>query len=155
MSISRLLKRKPSLLSKLIKEERKKLCRFIPKHFFKDTVSGVYFPSIKSLFVILIFLAIFFILAHLEQILYWFDWHKLDFLVFRNLSLDSSYYQNLIAIHAGIGVIIFALVIFIAESLRGDETNDRARVLLKESYLFPLAVAEILVFLIFIFEVYA
>jgi len=130
--MSFLIKRKPRLLSKFIKDERKKLCRFTPKHFFKDIVSGVYFPSLKSFFFILIFPTIFFILAH------------------RRLSLDSNRYQNLIAIHAGIGAIIFALVIFIAESLRDDEAKDRARVLLKESYLFPLAVSEILVFFIFI-----
>jgi len=150
MLISRLLKREPRLLSKLIKEERKKFCRFATKHFFENIVSGVYFPSLKSFLVILIFPAVFFILAHLGQLLDWLGWHKLDFLVFRNLSLDSNHYQNLIAIHAGIGAIIFALVIFIAESLRDDEAKDRARVLLKESYLFPLAVTEILIFFLFI-----
>lgn len=52
---------------------------------------------------------------------------------------------NLIAIHAGIGVMIFALVIFIAESLR-EESKDVSRVLLKESFLWPLVVAELIAF---------
>ena len=66
------------------------------------------------------------------------------------LSFDSSnHFQNLIAIHSGIGAVIFALLIFVAESLRDDETKDRARVLLRESFLFPLTVLEILVFFIF------
>ncbi|MEK9147344.1 MAG: hypothetical protein AAB593_00280, partial [Patescibacteria group bacterium] len=55
----------------------------------------------------------------------------------------------MIAIHSGIGAVIFALLIFVAESLRDDDSKDRARVLLRESFLFPLTVLEILVFFIF------
>lgn len=58
--------------------------------------------------------------------------------------------DNLLIIHAGIGAIIIALLIFVAESLR-DEAKDRARVLLRESMLFPLALLEILVFFVFLF----
>jgi CRISPR type III-A-associated protein Csm2 len=83
-------------------------------------------------------------------VLAWFCLDKFSFINLQGLPQESNHYQNLITIHAGIGAIIFALVIFVAESLRDDEVKDRARVLLKESYLFPLAVAEILVFFIFI-----
>lgn len=54
---------------------------------------------------------------------------------------ESNHFQNLIAIVAGIGGIIFSLVIFVAESMK-DNTYT-ARVLLKVSYLWPLAVAEV------------
>lgn len=135
----------PSLLSRLIKSERKKFCRVPQKPFSK-----LYYPSFKSFFVILIIVVFFSLLAYLKQILYCFGCQDIDFFLFKSLSVDSNYYQNLIAIHAGIGAIIFALVIFIAESLRDDEAKDKARVLLRESYLFPLAVAEILIFFIFI-----
>lgn len=127
---------KSILLTKLIKQERKKVSRFAPKDFFKLLFSEVYIPSPKSFFLVLLFLLFFFVLARVWKI--------------ASLSQDSNHYQNLIAIHAGIGTIIFALIIFIAESLRDDEAKDKARVLLKESYLFPIAVAEILVFFVFI-----
>lgn len=61
---------------------------------------------------------------------------------------QSNQFQNLIAIHAGIGAIIFAVFIFIAENLRED--SERARVLLKASMLYPLTVLELLVFLIYL-----
>lgn len=138
------------LLTQLIKTEREKLCRFDTKNFFKTLFSEIYIPSFKSFFLILVLLGIFSILAHLGQVLAWFCLDKFSFINLQKLSQESNHYQNLIAIHAGIGAIIFALVIFVAESLRDDEVKDRARVLLKESYLFPLAVAEILVFFIFI-----
>jgi len=138
------------LLTQLIKTEREKLCRFDTRNFFKTLFSEIYIPSFRSFFLILVLLGIFFVLAHLGQVLAWFCLDKFSFLNLQGLSQESNHYQNLIAIHAGIGAIIFALVIFVAESLRDDELKDRARVLLKESYLFPLAVAEILVFFIFI-----
>ncbi|MBK7842910.1 MAG: DUF2214 family protein [Bdellovibrionales bacterium] len=59
--------------------------------------------------------------------------------------------DSLIAIHTGIGAIIFALLIFAAETLRDDLSKDRARVILRESFLYPLAVVEILVFFSFVF----
>lgn len=141
---------KNQLLTQRIKAEREKLCRFNTKSFFKTLFSEVYIPSFKSFFLILALLGMFFILAHLGQVIAWFCLDKFSSLNLQGLSQESNHYQNLIAIHAGIGAIIFALVIFVAESLRDDEVKDRARVLLKESYLFPLAVAEILVFFIFI-----
>jgi len=67
---------------------------------------------------------------------------------FIRVILEQNDFQNFIAIVAGIGTIIFALIIFIAESLRDD--SDRARVLLKESLLYPLTffgIAELLMFL--------
>ncbi len=140
------------LLSQLIKKEKEKLRRFDKKNYFKILLSDiknwfktlffeVYIPAPKSFFLIFILLGVFFVFAYcLEQILTWF---RLELPFFLSL-------QDLIAIHAGIGVIIFALIIFVAESLRDDEAKDKARVLLKESYLFPLTVAEILVFFTFI-----
>ncbi len=138
------------LLTQLIRTEREKLCRFDTRNFFKTLFSEIYIPSFKSFFLILILFGIFSIFGHLGQVLAWFCFDKFSFINLQGLSQESNHYQNLIAIHAGIGAIIFALVIFVAESLRDDEAKDGARVLLKESYLFPLAVAEILVFFIFI-----
>jgi len=133
--------RKSSLTTK-IKIELKNSCKQeTPLLFLKDWFEQIYLPSWQSVFTVFSLGAILFFLAH-------FDGFKLAFssLAFQN----SDHYQNLIAIHAGIGTIIFALLIFVAESLRDDETKDRARVLLRESFLFPLSVAEIVGFFIFI-----
>lgn len=133
--------RKSSLTTK-IKAELKNSCKQdTPLIFLRDWFEQIYLPSWQSVTTVFFLGAILFFLAH-------FDGFKLTFssLAFQN----SDHYQNLIAIHAGIGTIIFALLIFVAESLRDDETKDRARVLLRESFLFPLSVAEIVGFFIFI-----
>ncbi|RMD49975.1 MAG: hypothetical protein D6830_03735 [Ignavibacteria bacterium] len=150
MPITKLFTKKSHLLSSLIKEERKRLCRFNKKDYLKSLFSEIYIPSFKSFVLIFLVVFVLFILSRLSQILTLLHLDKFSFLGLQWVSKESNHYQNLIAIHAGIGAIIFALVIFIAESLRDDEAKDRARVLLRESYLFPLAVAEILIFLIFI-----
>ena len=117
----------------LIKAEKRKLIKSKEKQYFKELLSFIYLPTKTSFFTVLIIVVFFSALSY-----------------FLKSTLDDKYFRSLITIHAGIGIIIFALIIFIAESLRDDDTKDRARVLLKESYLFPLAVGEILVFFAFL-----
>jgi len=130
-----------SFLTTLIKREKKKLCKGLGFQRFRNLQEQIYFPSLQSFITVALISLLFFILSHCER-----------FNIFsKTLNFDfSNHYQNLIAIHAGIGAIIFALVIFIAESLRDDKATDKARVLLRESFLFPLVVGEILVFFNFI-----
>jgi hypothetical protein len=130
------------LLTDLIKTEREKLHPHKIKDRIKDSFSEIYYPSFKSFLIIVLLILPFLILSHPFR----YSLGTLEFLDFRT----SSHYQNMIAILTGIGVIIFALIIMIAESMRDDETRDRARILLKESFVFPLAVSEILAFFIFI-----
>jgi hypothetical protein len=146
-------------LSALIKEEKKKLRKIEKKNPILFFISQVYFPSKTTFFLISSIVCLFFLITHFmcdlsSYVLSFIEnvgMGKYEFLVaMPQINLDSNHYQNLIAIHAGIGTIIFALIIFIAESLRDDDVKDRSRVLLKESFLFPLAVAEILVFFLFI-----
>lgn len=104
----------------------------------KRWIEQLYYPSWASVITVAVTTTMLFILAHV------------DIPHMQMLSFDSSdHFQNLIAIHSGIGAVIFALLIFVAESLRDDDTKDRARVLLRESFLFPLTVLEILVFFVF------
>ncbi len=104
----------------------------------KRWIEQLYYPSWASVITVAVTTAILFVLAHI------------NIPHLQMLSFDSSdHFQNLIAIHSGIGAVIFALLIFVAESLRDDDTKDRARVLLRESFLFPLTVLEILVFFVF------
>ena len=129
------------LLTYKLKQELKKSCKQEDHSSVKLYFEQLYLPSWQSVLFVLIIGAILFFLAHITKLGIIFDSLKY---------IDGNHYQNLIAIHAGIGAIIFALLIFIAESLRDDETKDRARVLLKESFLFPLTVAEIVGFFIFV-----
>lgn len=105
---------------------------------FKRWIEQLYYPSWISVITVIAVTVILFCLSHITIS----DMKMLSF-------DDSNHFQNLIAIHSGIGAVIFALLIFVAESLRDDDTKDRARVLLKESFLFPLTVLEILVFFVF------
>ncbi|MCK5057462.1 MAG: hypothetical protein KAT34_12440 [Candidatus Aminicenantes bacterium] len=124
-------------LVKLIKEKK-------TSKWWKDFFSWKYLliPSLRSFLSIFGFVFILFLLSH--DYGNWFAiGGKLKF-------LHDNHYQNLIVILAGIGTLIFALIIFTAESSRNDQTSDRARVLLKVNFLFPLTVGEILTFFIFI-----
>jgi hypothetical protein len=100
----------------------------------KDWIAQIYLPSWSSFVIIGLICGGLLTLAH--NVKFPLDW----------IVQDDNHYQNLIAVHAGIGAIIFSLVIFIAETLRDSESKDKARVLLKESLLFPLTISEILVF---------
>jgi hypothetical protein len=106
----------------------------------QNFITQLYYPSKKSIFVIIIFAAFLAVLSRLNFL----PFDKIPFLKFDT----SNQYQNLIAIHAGIGGIIIALLIFVAESFRED--TERARVLLKQSFLYPITVFEVLAFLIFV-----
>lgn len=123
-------------LSSRIDEELKKTRADLLKENLKSFITQLYRPTRASL---LVFFSVFvglFIVARLPD---------------RSspLSFDSSnHYQNLIAILAGIGTVVFALMIFVAESLR--DSADRAKILLKQSWLFPLTVISISSLVIFL-----
>lgn len=119
-----------SSLSYLIEKRRKEL-KLRRKIFIP-----LYIPSYISLISMLAFFIISFLISHFVPLPF--------------ISEDNNIYQKFILIHTGISFVIFALIIFIAESLRDGETRDRAKVLLKETLLFPLVGIEILTFFIFL-----
>lgn len=59
------------------------------------------------------------------------------------ISSEDNHYQNLIAIHAGIGAVLIGLAFFVAQEIVKDNPY-KGLVLLKRSKFFPLLVAEIL-----------
>lgn len=133
----KLQKQKSELLTTKIRKDISKTWGGIKFERFRNLGEQLYYPSWLVLMIILGGTAVFYWLAHMPY------WHPLDF-------EKSGHFQNLIAIHAGVGAVIFALLIFVAESVRDDEAKDRARVLLRESFLFPLTVTEIASFFIYI-----
>lgn len=134
-------KEKPGFLSSSIKEERKKLCKRRKLDTLKNWWNQIYFPSWSSFFIVFIIIIMPFLFIFILQQLNRFP---------SMLLFDRYYSQNLVAILAGTSIIIFALIIFIAQSLREEETTDRARILLREGLLYPLTVAIILIFFTFI-----
>ncbi len=135
-----------NLLSVLVRQEIERSCKTSPKSFFTRWIEQIYTPSWKSLITVLVPILVLSGLSHTPDSWWPHFGLSLGALDFK----ESNHYQNLIAVLAGVGAIIFALIIFVAESVRDDETKDRARVYLRESMLFPLTVGEILVFLNFI-----
>jgi len=85
----------------------------------------IYYPSIQSLLFTIVLSSLIFCLPG------------------EKLSIESNYYQNFIAIHAGIGAIILAFLILVAETSDSGKSQDKARLILKETGLFPLATLEI------------
>ncbi len=112
------------------------------KPSFRSYFEQLYFPSLFSVLFIVSISCLFFAISRMSSFWYF----SIPMLTFDT----SSQFQNLIAIHAGTGAIIFASLSSVAESLRDDDTKDRARVLLRESFLFPLTVSEIMAFFIFV-----
>ena len=135
-----------SLKHRIDEYRRKKQKRSFSQEFtifFAD----LYFPSLKTTkFLIFVFILIL-SFSHLPTLLP-FRNSNLPFL--STIDKTSNFYQCLIAIHAAIGVIIFALIILIAESLR-DKTTNQGRVLLKATFLYPLVVSEIIALMMFLF----
>jgi len=131
-------------ITKRIRTERKKVG--IARKFSFT----LYLPSIFSAIIPVISVVILYIISYL---LPRFISDKTPITVLKYLFLNNEFdhYQNIISIHAGIGIIIFALIIFMAESMRGSNRKDRAIVFLKESYIFPITIVEIFVFFTFIF----
>jgi hypothetical protein len=112
------------------------------KYIIGNLFSNFYIPSKKSIILIAILFCVNVIFSHIK-----FEFFTFDYFI----KSESNEYQNLIAILSGLGVIIISLVILVAECLRDDYDTDRARVLLKESYIYPLSSLWILSFFNFIF----
>lgn len=54
----------------------------------------------------------------------------------------------LVNVMVGLSTAVFALALFVTESLRGSHGRERGRVLLRESWMFPLTVLVVLLFLV-------
>jgi hypothetical protein len=129
-------KNKNCRLSARIDEELKKSKKDLLVENFKSFITQLYRPTRASVLVFIGAFVALFLLARLPD-------------SSTPLSFDTSnHYQNLIAILGGIGTVVFALMIFVAESLR--DSADRAKILLKQSWLYPLTVISIFSLVIFV-----
>src|SRR3989344_4260009 len=127
----------PSSLSEWVNSRSKEICKPERESILELFRENIYLPSPVSLVLITGAVVILTLISK-----YFFE-----YLNFFGVEDQRNF---ILTIHAGVGGIIFALVIFVAESLRNKDESDTARVLLRESLLFPLAVAEIEVFIYFL-----
>jgi len=118
----------------LVREVKRK--HGIPRKSPREIIEDLYIPSIQSFFFIAAIVLLFLLLSL---------WPS------TKIPSESNSYQNLITVLVGISTMIFALAIFIAGSSHEAKDVDKMRVLLKQSYLFPLVVATILTFIILMF----
>lgn len=145
----------PSLLT-LVKKE-KKTTSDLDKAITSKSLS-LWYSKFEFRLIILLFI-VFTGLSHIQTIVQWSrirdvihyigltkpDWFN-DFFVNYVLLKDSSHYQNIIAIHAGIGAVLIALAFFIAQALVNSEEPYRGVLLLRRSKFFNLLFAEVIFF---------
>jgi hypothetical protein len=162
------IKDDPSLVE-IVKKEKKTNTELTKLLTQKN--EPLWIPSLRSFLIIALFVFLFALLSRpiiiveyfINPISFLFDYLFGSFVYYQNIkefflnflsinipSINNNHYQNLIAIHAGIGAVLIGLAFFVAQSLVDKNDPDKGRVLLYKSHFFPLLTAEILIFLIFI-----
>ncbi len=122
--------------------------RILGRKIIKD-IKEFHLPSWSTLIVTMTAFLLLFIISHKDipynSILQVHKW-----LPFLRGELQSGDTSNIVSIITGLTSIVFALVIFIAESIRDSKNPDQKRVLLRISNLWPLVVFTILALLNFL-----
>ncbi|MBI5754336.1 hypothetical protein HZA40_04300 [Candidatus Peregrinibacteria bacterium] len=143
----RLIPRWEPSLFLLVKKEKKTTKEF--KEILSRKMDSLWYSKGELALVIILFF-VFVITSHLQSA---FDskWiFGLDVVKRFLLSKDSSHYQNLIAIHTGIGAVLIGIAFFIAQELVKNDAPYKGIILLRRSRFFTLLVAEVLFFFQFL-----
>lgn len=136
----------PSLM-RLVEKERKISEEY--KKLLKKKLDSQWFSKNEIIFVVVSFV-VFFFLTHLQTAFDSKGVFENEFIKRLLLSKETAHYQNLIAIHAGIGAVLVALAFFIAQEIVKTDQPYKGIVLVRRSRFFALLVAEILFFFQFI-----
>jgi hypothetical protein len=112
---------------------------------FRTDMTAPYLPSLASFVVICSFLALFFLIPRppaLEGVVHfhWKDWWQL-LTTDMETSTSSKMERLIVGAFTGLAVVVIALVVFVAESIRDDNDFERKRVLVRISWIWPLALA--------------
>lgn len=103
----------------------------------KQDIWQFYLPSPSSLFIILFFFVLIYYFGHKDipykSFLEFSTWKQINIALVEKENLANS-----ISILTGLAAMVFALVIFVAESIRDNKNHEQKRVLLKESKLWLL-----------------
>jgi len=112
-------------------------------------IKKIYLPSWVSLIGIITLCLILFALIHTD-IPYKSFAHLDKWIPFLKRAIPGENKSDIISIITGLVSIVFALVIFVAESIRDSKNPDQKRVLLKISFLWPLIVFTVLALINFV-----
>jgi len=133
--------RKTSLIKILKKEKKtdKELRKLV-----KSKKESFWISKTEIIFVVVSFLLFIFI-SHIQSL--FLSQELIDFLNRFIAFKEDNHYQNLIAIHAGIGAVLIGLAFFVAQEITKEKENPyKGIILLRRSKFFPLLMAEILFF---------
>jgi hypothetical protein len=129
------------------------LIRFNLRYWKRDfwlALRNIYLPSIASVLVVLAVLALILFLPHPPQhfsILYhWSKWREE-----LKAGFEGGLVEGFSHLFEGLIVVVIALIVFVAESVRSSKSADEKRVLLKLSNLWLLAVLVTIVPLSFLY----
>ena len=107
---------------------------------FVEDLRAPDFPSLASFLIIATIIAAFFVVPHPPSIELgsalsdWWRWLTVDL-----QSNDGKTDSLIIGAFSGLVVVVIALIVFVAESIRDDNDYERKRVLIRISWLWPLS----------------
>jgi hypothetical protein len=120
------------------------LVTYFKSRFIND-LKALYFPSPVSLAILVITIAAFFFVPRFPpfSVLHWQNWCEA---LTTDLSSERSRLEGLIiGAFTGLAVVVIALIVFVAESIRDDKDYERKRALVRKSFLWPLGIAATLI----------
>jgi len=139
-------------LNRIIQEERKSDPEI--EKLLRRNVKPLWF-SLWDVGVVILLFFFFLLLTHAQTLLpySWFV-SVVEFLYPFSGSpfalTNGNHYQNLIAVHAGIGAVLIGLAFFIAQWIVKEENSYKKFIILRRSKFFALLLAEVLFFFLFI-----
>jgi hypothetical protein len=123
------------------------LLTYFRNKFIAD-LRAPHFPSLVSFAVLAILIAVFFLVSRPPQLANVLHWHWQDWwrVLTADLSSENTRTEGLVVgAFTGLAVVVIALVVFVAESIRDDKDYERKRVLVRISLLWPLGLAATLI----------
>lgn len=142
-------------LLKIVQAEKKTTPEI--KKILRQGSKQLWFSTWEVLLVVASFF-LFLFLLHAQSFPVYAEWlkHFIEWFAFYGIPFaltEGNHYQNLIAIHAGIGAVLIGLAFFIAQEIakeRDKGNSYKGFVILSRSKFFPLLLAEILSFFLFL-----
>lgn len=109
---------------------------------FIPDLRALYFPSLFSFVILAAVFAAFFLGPQLPSwpaLSNWHDWWQI--LTTDLADQNPKAEDRIVGAFTGLAVVVIALIVFVAESIRDDKDPERKRVLLQKGLLWPLGVA--------------
>jgi hypothetical protein len=115
---------------------------------FSKQLREYYFPSRLSFIVLATFITAFFVISRPPQLSHISHWKLLDWwhlLTTDPAGANARTEELIVGAFTGLAIVVIALIVFVAESIRDNKDHERKRILIRISYLWPLGVAATLI----------